>query len=91
MTLGEYVRNWREENGITQVELAKEIGLPGSNSDICRLENGTERCLDSLRSRLLYRIVSGYARSFIAIDVIVKVDDLNAEEKSCLLMFIVKL
>ncbi len=87
MRLGEYIKSFRLVNGITQKQLAEELGIPGSDADICRIENGTERTLNMVRARFLVYISIGKyweTRKKNAKQVFVAVDDLKSYEREYL-------
>jgi transcriptional regulator with XRE-family HTH domain len=91
MTLGDYIKEYRIKHGYTQKYLAELLNVPGSDADICRLEKGTERTLDSLRSRfIVYAVcVEEYPIwSVKAKHILINVSDLTVFELSCLIKFI---
>ena len=91
MTLGEFIRLFRIKNNYTQKLLAEELGIPGSDADVCRIEKGTERKLGALRARFLVYATTGkywYARKEIAKSILVHVIDLGEFERDYLLRVI---
>lgn len=87
MTLGNYIKGFRIENNMTQKQLAEELGIPGSNADVCRIERGSERTLGMVRARFLVYITIGEfwnTRKENAKSVFVNVDDLRPHEREYL-------
>lgn len=91
MTLGELMKTYRIETEMTQKMLAEELGIPGSDADVCRLENGTKRTLDALRARFIVYCCSGkyrYCKKENAETMLIEVSDLKEEEKKYLVAII---
>ena len=91
MTLGEYIKTFRLVNQMTQKELAEELGIPGSNADVCRVENGSERPLLMVRARfLVYMTIGKYwgERKGNAKHLLINVSDLNEYEREYLVAVI---
>lgn len=87
MTLGELMKAFRIETPMTQKMLAEELGIPGSDADVCRLEKGTERTLDALRARFIIYCTRGkywYCRKETAKNLLIEVSDLKEEERKYL-------
>lgn len=91
MTLGELMKTFRIETEMTQKMLAEELGIPGSDADVCRLEKGTKRTLDALRARFILYCCSGkyrYCRKENAKTLLIEVSDLKEEEREYLVAII---
>lgn len=91
MLIGEYMKEFRIEHSMTQKKLAEELNIPGSNGDVCRLENGTERTLNALRARfLIYVTTGGYwgGKKETAKRLLITMEDLNEREKMYLVYII---
>ena len=90
MRLGEFIKVYRLENEMTQKALAKELCIPGSDADVCRIEKGTDRTLNALRARFLLYICLEKDKEERRKNAksAMRADDLNESEKKFLLSVI---
>jgi transcriptional regulator with XRE-family HTH domain len=89
---GIYMKLFRIERDMAQKELAKELGIPGSDADICRLERGTKRTLNALRARFIVYCTTARnwgLRKANAKDLLIHVSDLNESERNYLVSIII--